>query len=117
MIRRGRFKFLTSKADPDQLFDLEKDPDELTNLADEAECSDTVSAFRREAEAKWDSDALVADIRLSQKRRLFVRQAHAKGLKPAWDHLPTGSDDPNWYRGGENYNYWAFSYLPDERDA
>ena len=40
--------------------------------------------------------ALAADIRLSQKRRLFVRRAHAKGLKPAWDHLPAGTDDPNW---------------------
>ncbi len=115
MIRRGRFKFLTSKGDPDQLFDLEADPDELVNLADEAEHADLVAELRREADEKWDSDALAADIRLSQKRRLFVRRAHAQGAKPAWDHLPASGDDPNWYRGDENYNDWAFSYLPDER--
>ena len=115
MIRRGRFKFITSKGDPDQLYDLQADPDELVNLAAEAAHAETVAALRREAEARWDSDALSAEIRLSQKRRLFVRRAHAKGLKPAWDHVPGAGDDPNWYRGGENYNDWAFSYLPDER--
>lgn len=115
MIRRGRFKFLTSKGDPDQLYDLNDDPDELNNLAGDPAHAETVTAFRREVEEKWDSDALAADIRLSQRRRLFVRRAHAKGAKPAWDHLPAAGDDPNWYRGGENYNDWAFSYLPDGR--
>ena len=33
MIRRGRFKLVTSKGDPDMLFDLETDPDERHNLA------------------------------------------------------------------------------------
>ncbi len=117
MIRRGRFKFLTSKGDPDQLYDLEADPDETVNLAGELAHTQTVAAFHKEVEEKWDSDALAAEIRLSQKRRLFVKRAHAKGAKPAWDHLPEAGDDPNWYRGGQNYNDWAFSYLPDERDG
>ena len=37
MIRRGRFKFVHSSADPDQLYDLEADPLELRNLAESAE--------------------------------------------------------------------------------
>ena len=117
MIRRGRFKFVTSTSDPDQLFDLEADPDELINLAGNAAHAETVAAFRSEAGGKWDSDALAEQIRLSQKRRLLVKRAHAKGAKPAWDHLPGDGDDPNWYRGGQNYNDWAFSYLPDQHDA
>ena len=35
MIRRGRYKYIYSEPDPDQLFDLEADPHELTNLATE----------------------------------------------------------------------------------
>ena len=34
MIRRGPFKFIHSPADPDQLFDLSRDPGERDNLAD-----------------------------------------------------------------------------------
>ena len=33
MIKRGRYKFVHSPADPDQLYDLIEDPDELRNLA------------------------------------------------------------------------------------
>ena len=37
MIRRGEFKFIHSPADPDQLFDLKRDPGERDNLADKSE--------------------------------------------------------------------------------
>ncbi len=36
MIRRGRYKFVHSPVDPDQLYDLHEDPDELQNLAPDA---------------------------------------------------------------------------------
>ena len=33
MIRRGALKFIHSPADPDQLYDIERDPGERDNLA------------------------------------------------------------------------------------
>ena len=47
MIRRGRYKFIHSPADPDQLYDVESDPDELANLAGEAKAGAIVAAFPR----------------------------------------------------------------------
>ena len=41
----GRFKFTRCKIDPDQLFDLEKDPSEMTNLAQDRAFTQIVSDF------------------------------------------------------------------------
>src|SRR6478736_2482547 len=48
MIRRGQFKFTHSPADPDQLFDLSRDPGERANLADDAANAALVTDFRAE---------------------------------------------------------------------
>lgn len=115
-IRRGRYKFITSKGDPDQLYDLEADPAELSNLAGQPSLKDVVRALQLEADDLWDSESLSKQIRLSQKRRHFIHRAHSQGTAASWDFLPGGSDDPNWYRGGQNYNDWAFSCLPEQKD-
>ncbi len=117
MIRRGRFKFVTSKGDPDQLYDLDADPDETANLADAPEHADLIEELSAEAARLWDNDAISADVRRSQKRRLFIKQALTQGERPSWDYLPDDGDDPNWYRGGRNYNDWAFSYLPEPDES
>ena len=53
MIRRGRWKFVHVPGDPDQLFDLDADPLELSTLgADEAQ-EDVMSAFREETRRRW----------------------------------------------------------------
>lgn len=113
MIRRGRYKFIGSEGDPPQLYDLEADPDETKNIAGDPQHVDLVAGLEADVGCLWDAEAISADVRRSQKRRLFIKQALAKGEKPVWDFLPDGGDDPNWFRGGRNYNDWAFSYLPD----
>ena len=114
MIRRGRYKLVTSKGDPDMLFDLERDPDEHHNLAGHPEHADLLASLRAEAHAKWDSDALSDAIRLSQRRRHLIRDAHIKGTPPQWDFVPAPMDDSRWYRGHGNYNDWAMDYLPSQ---
>src|SRR5205823_10979891 len=54
MIRRGRHKFIHSPADPDQLFDLESDPHERINLANNPASAALASSFRQEVAARWD---------------------------------------------------------------
>ncbi len=49
-IREGRWKLNVCPVDPDQLFDMETDPHELTNLAGDAEHSETHQRLRAEIE-------------------------------------------------------------------
>ncbi len=88
MIRRGRHKFIHSPADPDQLFDLVADPHERVNLADDPASAGLADDFRREIAARWDLRALDRDVRLSQRRRLAVRQALGTGAQTPWDFTP-----------------------------
>jgi choline-sulfatase len=118
MIRQGRFKFVTSSADPDLLFDLEADPQERRNLADDPAHAATLARFRDMAAAKWDADQLTRDIVLSQKRRQLVRAAQAQGRPaPRWNHGEAPDQPVPWYRGQGSYNDWAFAHLPPKTDT
>jgi choline-sulfatase len=88
MIRRGPFKFIHSPADPDQLYDLGRDPGERDNLAGKAECAPHVAAFRAEVGRRWDLAALDADVRESQRRRRLVNAALNMGEIRPWDFQP-----------------------------
>jgi choline-sulfatase len=88
MIRRGAVKFIHSPADPDQLYDLVRDPGERDNLADKAESAADLAAFRAEVAKRWDLAALDADVRASQRRRRLVGAALNQGQIRAWDFQP-----------------------------
>jgi len=88
MIRRGRWKFVTTLPDPDQLFDLQADPDELTNLAGDPAHAGTLAEFRAEAAARWDQEALRGRVLESQQRRRLVYEASLQGATHAWDYQP-----------------------------
>ncbi|GAA4496477.1 choline-sulfatase [Gluconacetobacter tumulicola] len=89
MIRRGRWKFVHSAADPDQLYDLRADPQELRNLATEPACHATCRAFLAEIDTRWDLAELHREVLASQQRRLLVAAAMRQGAPSAWDHQPT----------------------------
>lgn len=88
MIRRGNFKYICSKPDPDQLFNLADDPQERINLIDDPAHAEMVAALREEAANRWDSDAITRDVIISQKRRRMIAAAHKQGVEPKWDHQP-----------------------------
>jgi choline-sulfatase len=88
MIRRGRFKFIHSPADPDQLFDLAHDPGELENLADDPAHAALGVDFRAEVAKRWDLAELDARVRSSQRRRRLVDAALTNGKIHAWDFQP-----------------------------
>ena len=112
MIRRGRYKYISSVADPALLFDVVSDPNELHNLAGSPEHADRVARFQSDVDLKWDSQELTTLIKLSQRRRRLVLAGNQYGDKPRWNHDETSNDDVIWYRGEEGYNDWAFNYLP-----
>jgi choline-sulfatase len=88
MIRRGALKFIHSPADPDQLYDLSRDPGERDNLAGKAESAAQVAALRAEVAKRWDLAALDAEVRASQRRRRLVDAALNQGAVRAWDFQP-----------------------------
>jgi choline-sulfatase len=88
MIRRGGFKFIHSPADPDQLYDLKRDPGERDNLAGKAECAEIVAGFRAEVGRRWDLAELDGKVRESQRRRRLIAAALSKGEIRAWDFQP-----------------------------
>ena len=88
MIRRRRYKFIHSPADPDQLYDLKTDPGERVNLAALPEEAERIDDFRQEIARRWRLDALDADVRASQARRRLVDSALNKGEAKAWDFQP-----------------------------
>ena len=88
MIKRGRYKFVHSPVDPDQLYDLQQDPDELENLAPFAQHAARAQEFRAEVARRWDLPGLHAAVVASQRRRHLVYDALRKGRYTPWDFQP-----------------------------
>ena len=88
MIRRGAWKFIHSPQDPDQLFDVSVDPDELHNLAYAPEHAATAAQFRAEIAATWDLDELNARVVESQASRRLVTRALRSGHFTSWEFTP-----------------------------
>jgi choline-sulfatase len=84
MIRRGQYKYISCSTDPELLFDLDNDPDELENLLDH----ELLAGFRREAADYWDSEALRLSVIRDQERRRAVHAALRVGRYQGWDFNP-----------------------------
>ena len=113
MMRRGPHKFICSSKDPALLFDLDNDPDELENLAEDESLADVRADFEQIARQMWDEEDLTERIVLSQRRRRLILEAQKSGESPRWNHGEAPGEDVIWYRGEQGYNEWAFDYLPE----
>ena len=89
MIRHGQYKYIAAQNDPELLFDLKLDPNELSNLAYEKRFESVIEAFRRRVSEIWDLDDLGRRVRLSQKNRMIVRDGMKEGQLVNWDFSPT----------------------------
>jgi choline-sulfatase len=88
MIRRGRHKYIRCPGDPDLLYDLEADPRELCNLAEEPAGVGIAAALRAESDRRWDLAALGQRVLESQRERHLVARALARGAYSPWDFQP-----------------------------
>jgi choline-sulfatase len=88
MVRDGNYKLIVCETDPDQLYDLERDPHELTNLAGDSAHADVVARLRGELDRRLDLRAIGREVRASQRDRRHVSRGLALGEPAPWDYEP-----------------------------
>ncbi len=108
MIRRGRYKFVHSPVDPDQLYDLAADPQERINLADNpkagSDAAKTLADFQAEVARRWSLKTLHADVLASQRRRHMVYAALRRGRYTPWDFQPRRDASRQYVRNDQELN-------------
>lgn len=119
MIRRGRFKYVWTRTDPAQLYDLEADPMERENLYDDPAHAETAAAFDAERAKRWDADGLHEEVLADQRRRRFVWEALGAGEHTAWDFQPGRDASKRYMRNHLDLNElerWSRYPSPKEFD-
>lgn len=98
MIRRSNYKFIHSPTDPDLLFDLSADPDELNNLAGSASHQVLVHQLRQEVELRWNFSSLGLAVLRSQQQRRLIFSSESKGKRRHWDYQPVQDASQRYIR-------------------
>ncbi len=101
MLRDGPWKYVYTHTYPDQLFNIEKDPFELKNCAEEPEFEEITLQFRKTLLSGWNPDNERARVITSQKRRRFIKEAIKTGRTPSWDYEPERSQSLTYVRDAD----------------
>jgi len=104
MIRRGLYKYVHSQPDPPQLYNLDTDPSELTNLSGEADVADIEAAFAAEVGERWDEEDLKREVIADQARRRLLHQALGAGQVTPWDYQPSRDASQRFMRNTKDLN-------------
>ena len=98
MVRQGRYKLIYTHGAPDLLYDLEVDPDERVNLANDPAHADTLARLRAILLDGWDPDQIDRRVRASQAERLFLKAT--PGTPPDWNFIARTGDEARYVRRG-----------------
>ena len=100
----GWWKYTRCALDPEQLFDLETDPHELTNLASHPQHKKVLHGLRDQSHALWDLDRFDVEVRESQARRWVVYEALREGGYYPWDYQPLQKASVRYMRNHMDLN-------------
>ena len=103
-IRKDQWKYIFCSLDPEQLFDLDKDPHELDNLIEKTDYKSIVQSFRDTIESTWNLDRFDQDVRESQAKRKVVYEALRKGGYYPWDFQPLKQASERYMRNHMDLN-------------
>jgi len=103
-VGKARHRFGLCCTAPPQLFDLESDPRELTNLAGDPQHAGLVDDFMQKVRKRWDMAAFDAAVRESQARRWVVYPALRNGAYYPWDFQPLRQASERYMRNHMDLN-------------
>jgi choline-sulfatase len=107
ILRQNGMKYVHCRHDPPMLFDLSNDPNEMNNLAGNAEYSETELSMHKQVLERWDYYRLEETIAQSQRRRLFVQESILKGRITSWDYQPVSDATREYVRSAVDPNTTA----------
>jgi len=117
MIRRGPLKYIHCDADPPQLYDLEDDPLERVNLAQNPSHANIAAAFAAEVRERWNSEDLRQAIIATQKSRRTLHAAMQAGAGEHWDYNPPSDASQQYVRNHMDWTEAAGRYrFPPRKD-
>ncbi len=104
MLREGSYKLNVCSEDEDQLFDLNADPQEETNLAGDPTHAKVHEKMKATIDAAYDMEAWRDDVLLSQKRRLTIYDSLRNGEYYPWDYQPLQLASERYMRNHKDLN-------------
>lgn len=110
MIRRGALKYIHCDFDPPQLYNVLQDPLEKNNLAQHPDYSEESRRFAEEIAARWNGEALRADVIATQKSRRALHAAMEQGDPERWDYNPPSDASQQFVRNHMDWPVVAQRY-------
>ncbi|GHD06355.1 choline-sulfatase [Zhihengliuella salsuginis] len=107
---RGPHKYIHCPGDPEQLFDLVADPDELSNAAGRPEYAEIQAQLLAALAERYDLDALETAVLASQDRRRLVAAALQRGAVRSFDFDP---EPEQRYVRGDFWNALGYGTISD----
>ena len=105
MVRMGTYKYIYCETDPNLLFDLDTDPEELNNLAEDEAYKPVLSDLHDVLLRTWDPEQYRADALASQKRQWFIQGVMSKTTANPWDFQPFTDAKEQYVRSGANTTF------------
>lgn len=114
VVRNVNHKYIYSSAYPPQLYDLAEDPEELYNLAGQAEFEALEQAMYGLDEGNWDLESTGREIAKNQASRRLVDAALSQGREEIWDFQPRAqTHNTHYVRHGDAFpDVERRGYLP-----
>lgn len=103
---KGKHKFSMTYEEPDQLYDLERDPNEWYNVADDPAYADVATELREQLLREWNPAETEHQVLMSQRRRTFLNEALYQGTYTPWDYQPV-FDAARMYSRRTMNRHWA----------
>jgi len=100
----GQYKYTKCELDTPQLFDLERDPHELMNLANDPAHKEIYEKLSSLADTKWDLEKFDTEVRASQAARWVVYDALRNGNYYPWDFQPLQKASERYMRNHMDLN-------------
>lgn len=96
MIRRGQYKYIYTHGHPPLMYNLETDPQELSNLVGNPDHAEIEAELSSAILTDWDPEWILEQCLQTQKERLFIQEA--TGGEPSWAYRSREGDENRFVR-------------------